>query len=170
MQYARILSLIDAELDRLREARQLLASSFSFASELPEKARKGGRQKRAEQATSFPIQAVVTETASGAASGVVMPQKPGMDAAVTPTPIKRVKRAPRPRKPAVEKVSVAQPAKPLGGVIPERPVFVPAGQIHHVDALRQQQRTEDQASVDPAPADSLTAELLKQKWFHGLSS
>ncbi|MBB6143187.1 hypothetical protein HNQ77_001131 [Silvibacterium bohemicum] len=167
MQYARILSLIDAELDRLREARQLLASCFSFAPPSPERAQKGGRQKRAEKTTSFQAQQVVIETASGAASGVVMPQKPGIDAGITL--VKPAKRAPARRKPAVEKVLVAPPEKPLAGVIPERPVFVPAGQIHHVDALKQQ-RTQDQGNVDPAPADSLTAELLKQKWFHGLSS
>jgi hypothetical protein len=168
MQYARILSLIDAELDRLHEARQLLASCFSFAPSSPEKAQKGGRQKRVEKMTPLQVQQVVIEAASGAASGVVMPQKPSVEAGITL--VKRAKRAPVRRKPAVEKISVAPPEKALGGVIPERPVFVPAGQIHHVDAQRQQQRTQEQGNVDPAPADSLTAELLKQKWFHGLSS
>jgi hypothetical protein len=163
MPYTRILSLIDAELDRLQRARQLLASFFTPT----EKAHENTFKKPRKRTSTAPIHSVTAEITKEQASKSVA-QGSGLqdDAAL----IERVRKAQRRKRLPVKMVPALPSANPLCGVIPERPIFVPAKHLREAEARRQREQTPDESTLSSASADLPTAEFLRQKWLPGVSS
>ena len=164
MQYDRLLSLIDAELHLLRRVRELISV---FDTDPPSGRMKKEKSKSPRGKKSLPrIRRLAVETPIDEASTSV-PQGPGLQADALA--IKRTKRLPGREKPgAYKKTSAAGPVKPLGGAIPEGPVFVPAKEIRQAQTERQRGLTPDLRSSDAAYVDPQTAELLRQKWLQDL--
>jgi hypothetical protein len=152
MPYPRIISLIDAELDRLRKARRLLASFF-----IPAEKTQGSRLRKAQpRMLPSPVHSVADEITDGEVVLPSLPQKAGPQA--------------RPaRRPKSEPVVTLQ-IRPLDGAIPERPVFVPAEQVRQIQAQRPEGQSSDQSVSSSAPGGLPTVELLRQKWLQNLSS
>jgi hypothetical protein len=158
MPYARILALIDAEVARLQRARQLLASTYAPI----KKIKKGAAPT---SVTPRPAAPDVVEREMVAA-----PQKSPIAAAtVAKTRRKRTRLSPRKERPAIVKTAVVDSEpKALGGVVPATPVFVSAEQIRQAQV--QKQPDPEQSDLAPAATDSLTAEMLKQKWLRSTAS
>ena len=151
MQYVQILALIDAEVERLQKARQLLASSF-----FPNKKT---RKRKAPPSVH------------SAASGIAKVQdSPAVlqGSAIAPTLMreKRASRAPQQKTPSASKPAVAALGTPLGAVVPAAPVFVSAEQIRKTRAQLQPMIQTGQSAFQSASNDSLTAELLAKRWLH----
>jgi hypothetical protein len=155
MQYARILALIDAEVERLQKARQLLASSFSPI----EKTRK---RKSPPSVLSAPSQIAKVQDSSAVLQG----------SAIAPAVMreKRARRAPQQKRPSVRKPTVAALETPLGAVVPAAPVFVSAEQIRKTRAQREPMIRTGQSAFNSASNDSLTAESLAKRWLHSSAS
>jgi hypothetical protein len=155
MRYARILALIDAEVERLQKARQLLASSFSPI----EKTRKR---------KSLPsVHSVASEIAKVQDSPAVFHGSAIASAVVRE---KRARRVPQRKTPSVIKPAVAALRTPLGAVVPAAPVFVSAEQIRKTRAQRQPLIRTGQSAFHSASNESLTVELLAKRWLHGSAS
>jgi hypothetical protein len=151
MQYARILALIDAEVDRLQKARQLLAASFSPI-------------KKTRKRKSPPS---VHSAASGIAKvqdPSAVPQRSAIALAVMRE--KRARREPQQKTPSASKPAVAALGTPLGAVAPAAPVFVSAEQIRKTRAQRQLMIQTGQSAFHSASSDSFTAESLAKRWLH----
>jgi hypothetical protein len=162
MQYARILSLIDAELHRLRKARQLI-SIFDAPSD---RIRKSKGKKPQETISPPPVRPLAAETAENEAPTAI---SRGFGLRPDALAIKKTKRSTRREGPAGTPQASAPP-RPLGGVIPEGPVFVSADQIRKAQAERKVGQTPDQRPSGAADAYPPTAEVLRQKWLQALSS
>jgi hypothetical protein len=155
MQYAQIICLIDDELSRLEKVRQLLASCcIAF-----ENAGESHPVKAQEKSLPVPIQRAISAD----------------DRDILPHPVESV-RIQRPRRTlrreksgasAASGVSAVSAEKPLGGPVPERPVFVSAEQVRQAQAQTQGQQEKDaeRNALDGAAADSSFVELLRQKWL-----
>jgi hypothetical protein len=155
MRYARILALIDAEVEWLQRARQLLAFTFSSI----EKTRKR---------KSLPsVHSVPSEIAKVQDSPAVLH---GSDFAPAVMREKRARRAPQEEKPSVIKPVVAALRTPLGAVVPAAPVFVSAEQIRKTRAQRQPMIRTGQMAFHSTSNESLTVELLAKRWLHGSAS
>lgn len=155
MQYARILALIDAEVERLQKARQLLASSFSPIEET--------RNKKSPPSVHF----AASEMAKVHDSPAVL-----QGSTIAP-PVMREKRARRARQqktPSVSKPAVAAWKTPLGAVVPAAPVFVSAEQIRKTRAQRQPMIRTGQGAFHSASNEPLTAESLAKRWLHSSAS
>jgi len=154
MQYARILALIDAQVERLQKARQLLAFSFSPI----EKSRKKKSPPSVHSAAS--------EIANVQGSSAVL-----QGSAITPAVRreKQARRAPQQKSPPVSKPAVVALETPLGAVVPTAPVFVSAEQIRKTRAQQPINQTE-QSAFHSASNDSLTAESLAKRWLHSSAS
>ena len=167
MEYARILALIDAEVERLQKARQLIASSF-FTPEKP------GKRKslRPVPRAAVEVTRVKELPAAPPVAPPVAPPAPPVASATAPVaPVKttavRRKRAvnvTRRAKPPVSKPATAAFERPLSGAVPAAPVFVSAQQMREIDAQKQAQQAE-QNLPGPASKESLTPELLAQRWL-----
>jgi hypothetical protein len=159
MRYARILALIDAEVDRLQRARQLLASTYTASSPAPKKT-----QRRTAPASARPV--TVDEAISKE------PSTPPQNTVRPATPVlpKRLKPVTRRERTVVVKPAAEASAKALGGAVPVTPVFVSAEQVRQAQLQKQQEQATEQGAVSPATSDSLTAEVLKQKWLHPSAS
>jgi hypothetical protein len=155
MQYARILALIDAEVERLQKARQLLASSFSPI----EKTRK---RKSPPSVLSAASEIARVQDSSAVLQG----------SAIAPAVMreKRARRAPQQKRPSVSKPTVAALETPLGAVVPAAPVFVSAEQIRKTRAQREPMIRTGQSAFHSASNDSLTAESLAKRWLHSSAS
>jgi hypothetical protein len=154
MQYVRILALIDAELDRLQEARQLLASLLLVPRDV---------QKRTPPARRPAASRVAKEEQSPA-----LPQEPAVQTEIARP--KRVRRAPLREKPAVRKPAAAPLPSALGGSVPVAPVFVSAEVIRQAIAQKQQAQAIETTRSNEAASDPLTSELLARKWLHSSTS
>jgi hypothetical protein len=159
MRYARILALIDAEVDRLQRARQLLASTYTATTAtVPKKT-----QRRTAPTSVRPV----TVDAGTSKEPSTPLQNTDHPAPVLP---KRLKPVTRRAKPVVVRPAAEASAKALGGAVPVTPVFVPAEQIRQAQLQKQQEQATEQGAITPATSDSLTAEVLKQKWLHPSAS
>ncbi len=160
MPYARILALIDAEVARLQRARQLLASTYA-----PVK-----KTKKGASPTSVTLRPSAPEVAER--ETVAPPQKnPVAAAAIAKTRRKRARLSPRRERPVVVKPpAVDSEPKALGGVVPATPVFVSAEQIRQAQVQKHPAPALEQTDLAPAATDSLTAEMLKQKWLRSTAS
>jgi hypothetical protein len=156
MQYARIFALIDAELDRLQKARQLLASLRL----VPESAEK--------KILSSPPAAAPAVAGSGPSETADPQQISSVPQELVPeksaAPSRRTNRTPRREKPVARKLAVVPLPKALGGVVSETPVFVPAGEIRQ--ALAQRVQPIESGPSSATASDPLTTELLARKWLH----
>ena len=154
MQYSRILALIDAEVERLQKARQLLASSFSVL----EKTRK---------IKSPSVHSAVSELANVQDSPAVL-----QGSAVAPAVMreKRARRASRQTTPSVSKPAVAALKTPLGAVVPAAPVFVSAEEIRKTRAQRQPMIRTGQSAFHSVSNESLIVEALAKRWLLGSAS
>jgi hypothetical protein len=150
MQYARILALIDAEVERLQKGRQLLAASFSPI-------------KKTQKRKSPP-------SVHSAASGIAKVQDPSavLKRSAIALAVMREKRAgtaQQQKTPSVSKPAVAALKTPLGAVVPAAPVFVSAEQIRSTSAQRQPMIQTGQSAFHSASNDSLTVESLAKRWL-----
>jgi hypothetical protein len=151
MQYLRILALIDAEVERLQKARQLLARSISPL-------------KKTRKRKSTPsAQSAASEIAKVQDSPAVL-----QGSAIAPALVreKRAARAQQQKTPSVSKQAVAALKTPLGAVVPSAPVFVSAEQIGKTRAQRQSMMQTGEGAFHSASNDSLTAESLAKRWLH----
>jgi hypothetical protein len=155
MRYARILALIDAEVERLQKARQLLAPSFSPI----EKTR--NRKSRPSVHSAASKIAKVQDYPAVLQGSTIAP-------AVMRA--KRARRAPQQKTPSVSKPAVAALKTPLGAVVPAAPVFVSAEQIRKTRAQRQPMIRTGQSAFHSASNESLTAESLAKRWLHSSAS
>ena len=155
MQYTRILALIDAEVERLQKARQLLASSFSPI------------EKTRKRKSPPSVLSVASEIAKVQDSSAVL-----QGSAIAPAVMreKRARRAPLQKRPSVSKPTVAALETPLGAVVPAAPVFVSAEQIRKTRAQREPMIRTGQSAFHSASNDSLTAESLAKRWLHSSAS
>jgi hypothetical protein len=174
MEYARILALIDAEVERLQKARQLIASSF-FTPEKPGKRqslrpvpRAAVEVTRVKELPAAPqVAPPVVASVSPAAAPLAPPAAAVAPVAPVETTVVRRKRAvnvTRRAKPPVSKPATAGFERPLSGAVPAAPVFVSAQQMREIDAQKQAQQAE-QNLPGPASKESLTPELLAQRWL-----
>jgi hypothetical protein len=160
MQYARILALIDAELGRLQEARQLLASLRLVS----------------ETAPAASLLSVEPETAT-----ILQPSPPEISRKeeITSAPEKRIpeievirpkrtNRTPRKARTIFRKPTVVAVPTALGGMVSQAPVFVPAQAIRQ--ALAQKQQAQVPESTPATTSDPLTTELLARRWLHSSTS
>lgn len=163
MRYARILALIDAELECLKKVRQLIAPSVVS----PGIARRKALPLRAPiPATAESAKIEVAKIIAKIEETAAPPQVLKLEAARPARSWRAVRRKTPPvRKPAIEPVATA-----LGGVVPAAPVFVSAEQIRQTQAQKQQAETPDESAFNEKTADPLTAEMLMQKWLHGSAS
>jgi hypothetical protein len=167
MEHARILALIDAEVERLQKARQLIASSFFT----PEKPRKR-KSPRLVAPAAVEIARVKELPAAPPVAPPVAPPAPPVASVTAPVaPVERTvvrrRRAvnvTRRAKPPVSKPATAASERPLSGAVPAAPVFVSAQQMRDIDAQKQAQQAEQSLS-GPASKESLTPELLAQRWL-----
>ena len=150
MQYARILALIDAEVERLQKARQLLAPSFSPIEKI--------RNRKSPPS----VHSLASEIAKIQDSPAVLQ---GSTIAPAVMREKRSRRAQQQKTPSVSK-PVAALKTPLGAVVPAAPVFVSAEQIRKTRAQRQPMIQTGQSGFHSAYNDSLTAESLAKRWLH----
>jgi hypothetical protein len=151
MQYAQILALIDAEVERLHKVRQLLVSSFS-----PLK-----RTRKRKLAPS--VHTAASEIAKVQDSSAVL-----QGSAIAPVDIreKRTRRALQQKTPTVSKPTVAALETPLGAVVPTAPVFVSAEQIRKTRAQRQPTNQTERSALHSVSNESLTVESLAKRWLH----
>jgi hypothetical protein len=151
MQYLRILDLIDAEVERLQKARQLLASSFSPL------------KKTRKRKSPLSVQSAASKIAKVQDSPAVL-----QGSAIAPALVreKRAGTAQQQKTPSVSKPAVAALKTPLGAVVPAAPVFVSAEQIRRTRAQRQPMIHIGQSAFHSASNDSLTAESLAKRWLH----
>lgn len=154
MDYPRLLALIDAELDRLRRARLLLASSLGSA----EKA----ARKRALSGARRTIRAV-PETKQIAS----LPEETGAQPEPVPeteaVPRKQTKPVRRRSRPATQAATAAAFVSPLAGIFPSVPVFVTARKVQEMHSARQAAATPE--AGDPQATENLSAEVLRQRWL-----
>jgi hypothetical protein len=155
MQYTRILALIDAEVERLQKARQLLAPSFS-----PIEKTRNRRSPPSDHSGASEIAKVQDPPAVLQGSTI----------APTVMRAKRARRAPQQKTPSVSKPAVAALKTPLGAVVPAAPVFVSAEQIRKTRAQRQPMIRTGQSAFHSASNESLTVESLAKRWLHGSTS
>ena len=151
MQYLRILALIDAEMERLEKARQLLASSSSPL------------KKKRKRKSPLSVQSAASEIAKIKNSPAVL-----QGSAIAPAVVreKRARRSPHQKRPSASKPTVAPLETPLAAVVPATPVFVSAEQIRKTRAQRQPMIQSGQSAFHSASNDSLTAESLAKRWLH----
>jgi hypothetical protein len=145
MDYTYILAFIEAELDRLQRARQLLVQT--------ERSTKPSAKRTAPPAALT-------------ASAKLAPAIPAAPAATPAAPavvVLRPKRARAARVASSARKSEAAGASALSGGVPATPVFVSAENIRHAPAHPNE--TPGQDAVSSAPA-ALSPELLMQKWLH----
>jgi hypothetical protein len=162
MQYSRILSLIDAELARLLEARQILASLRLVADKIQTSPSSPGRPETSGDATlSKPDTLEIAVPVSPS-------PEPVLKANVTRP--KRTAGAPRRTRRVAPKPVIAPIPTALGGIVSQSPVFVPAEEIRQALAQRVQARTTEISPSDSAASDPLTTELLARKWLHSSTS
>jgi hypothetical protein len=152
MQYARILDLIDAEIGRVEKARQLLASC-SFTS-----VRKTQKRK-----SPPPVRPAVVEIVTVKDFPAVPQAAPPATTIVRP---KRARKVSQRERPSRSKPAIATFEKPLAGVVPAAPVFVSAQQIRETHAQKQQMQEAQQSPFGANSKESLSAELLAQRWLH----
>lgn len=155
MQYSRILALIDAEVERLQKASQLLVSSFSPI------------KKTRKRKSPLCVQSAASEIAKVQDSPAVLQGSASAPALVRE---KRARAAQQQKTPSVGKPAVAALETPLGAVVPAAPVFVSAEQIRKTSAERQQMIQTGQSAFHSASNDSLTAESLAKRWLHNSAS
>ena len=155
MRYARILALIDAEVERLQKARQFLAPSFSPI----ERTRKRKSLPPVHSAASeiAKVQDSPTVHQGSAIAPAVMREKPARRAAQQKTP-------------SVSNPAVAALKTPLGAVVPTTPVFVSAEQIRKTRAQQQPMIRTGQSDFHSASNELLTAEALAKRWLHSSAS
>ena len=151
MPYLRILALIDAEVERLQKAHQLLARSFSPL-------KKTRKRKSTPSAQSAASDIAKVQDSPAVLQGSV----------VAPALLreKRAGTAQQHKTPAVSKQAVAALKTPLGAVVPAAPVFVSAEQIRRTRAQRQPMIQTGQSAFHSASNDSPTAESLAKRWLH----
>jgi len=156
MQYARILALIDAEVERLQKARQLLLSSLTTL--------RTAQKKRPQR--------LIRPVASEVAKAQVSPPVPQVSlAAPTVVRHKPAKKEPRGERPSVSKPAVAAVSEnPLGGMVPTAPVFVSAQHIRETQAQRQPMQPAGQSHFPSSADESVTAEQLSRRWLHSSTS
>jgi hypothetical protein len=155
MQYARILALIDAEVERLQKARRLLASSFSPI------------EKTRKRKSPPSVHSAVSEIATVQDSPAVL-----QGSAIAPA-VMREKRASRvalQRTASVSKPAIAALETALGAIVPAAPVFVSAEQIRKTRAERQPLIQTGQSAFHSVSNKSLTAESLAKRWLHSSAS
>lgn len=155
MQYEHILTLIDAEVERLRKARELLVISLAF---------RGGT----EGTRSLPL-------ASPTAFGIAASQVPLIAQQLTAQETRAISKKPPRRTQRQTPQDIGKPAvpafeKPLGGVVSTRPVFVPAELIRETHAQQNQVQPGERSTLRPTSDQPLTVELLKERWLHKISS
>ncbi len=146
MSYPNILKLIDADLDRLYQARQIITSPHFSPEPVtpPEQQSADEVSLPAEQAAEIPL------APAERVPTILKPRR---------TRVAGV----RPRKTA-QSDGALQQARALGGAVPALPVYVAATQ------LRQEQARRD-AAPGFRPQDApLTAEALAQRWLQSMSS
>ncbi len=155
MQYAQILALIDAEVERLQKARQLLASSLSPI------------EKTRKRKSPPSVHSAASEIAKVQDSSAVL-----QGSAIAPAVMreKRARRAPQQKTPTVSKPAVAALETPLGAIVPAAPVFVSAEQIRKTRAQREPMIRTGQSAFHSASNESLTAESLAKRWLHSSAS
>ena len=151
MQYARILALIDAEVERLQKVRQLLASSFSPI------------EKTRKRKSPLSVHSAASEIAK-----IQDPPAVLQGSAIAPALMreKRARRPPQQKTPSASKPAVAALGTPLAAVVPAAPVFVSAEQIRKTRSQRQPMIQTGQSTLHSASNDSLTAESLAKRWLH----
>ena len=154
MQYLKILALIDAEVERLQNVRQLLASSFSLV------------KKTRKRKSPLSVQSAASEIAKIQDSPADLQGSASAPALVRE---KRARIAPRHKMPSLRKPAAALEI-PLGAVIPATPVFVSAEQIRKTRSQRQPMIQTGQSTLHSASNDSLTAESLAKRWLHSSAS
>jgi hypothetical protein len=71
---------------------------------------------------------------------------------------------------ALSKLSVTPPATPLGGLVPTRPIFIPAELIRQKQSQSRQESVMERGASGPPATVPLTAELLTQRWIRSLVS
>jgi hypothetical protein len=155
MQYARILALIDAEVERLQKARQLLAPSFSSI------------EKSRNSKSPPSVHSAASEITKVQDSPAVLQ---GSTIAPAVMREKRARRATQQKTPSISKPAVAALKTPLGAVVPAAPVFVSAEQIRKTRAQRQPLIRNGQSAFHSASNESLTVESLAKRWLHGSAS
>jgi hypothetical protein len=148
VEYAYIVELIDAELARLREARQILLSLRLI-------------QEEVSETTALPEPA--------AAAPILLPEAvPGVKIRKieTRTPA-RLRPARRQMGSVIKKSGTTSAPSALRGVVSQAPVFVPAEEIRQ--ALAQKQQAIEPPSPGPSISDPITTEELARKWLHSAS-
>lgn len=192
MDYANIISLIDAHLKRLLQVRSILAelnlplSQGNVVTLIPNRTAQSGSAKKDishRKTSKFIVRKPYTKrksvapaedrsasppAISGFQSDAIPPSKPTTQAiekivSLGSIPAARSRRSQPPKK---KLVAQKPPAKSgplaLGGKIPTGPVVVPAERIRYEQSLRQRE------AAIKAPSDlPLTAEILAQRWIQG---
>lgn len=140
MSYPRVLALLDAQLQRLRTAREILTAGV-------------GRNGDAEKLSQLP------EMLAGLAASGSSADAASSDAAVLPTRVAPRQR--RERRAAGRRQKQTDPGA-LGSAVPHAPVYVSA------DKLRSARVEREAAQGPPAKAeDQLSPELLARRWLQG---
>ena len=149
MPYTQILALIDAELDRLQRAHDLLSPS-------PEPIKKL-RQKQPVHALPVTAEAPLTT--------------PAAEPAILSAPVEAVRKQRRlrraapqlraERKPSVRKPRAVPLPSALGRAVPAGPVYVPAEQVRMAQSLRNKPEQTGRSGA----GETLTAEHLSMKWL-----
>lgn len=135
MSYPEVIQLIDVELRRLFATRDFLLA--------PPDADNGGRGRQSVSGVAD-IHAVIDAALDATADNPLPPV------------VKRVKAKER-RATRIRKETPAE-ATALSGAVPHRPVYVAATQVRGEQAQRD-------GSDKPVVPETLTAEMLHQKWF-----
>ncbi|WP_213806303.1 hypothetical protein [Granulicella sp. dw_53] len=82
----------------------------------------------------------------------------------------RLRKVPKKRRSTLDQPPVASVSSPLGGFVPNRPIYIPADQVRRDRPKgREESGIQRERSGQPAPLP-LTAELLTQRWIQGGSS
>jgi hypothetical protein len=69
---------------------------------------------------------------------------------------------------ALSKLSVTPLATPLGGLVPTRPIFIPAELIRQKQSQSRQKSVLERGASGPSAIVPLTAELLTRRWIRSL--
>ncbi len=136
MSYPKVLALLDAQLDRLRAAREILSSGTASNGD-------------AEELTHLPEIAAGINTQENEADGTLP------DAVVQPT---RVKPKQRRERRVVVRRAKQDAAGALGSAVPKAPVYVSAEKAQSV-------RPKNGAAQAPKQEEQLSPELLARRWL-----
>ncbi len=159
MLYPRVISIIDAEIERLLTVRNLLLPPDVLLKTHPKK-RETPAHLESKQAEL--IQKPATVTAALLAEVVVQPeQRPATAQIQKPARKQRMARAPVFRRRIVAPLATA-----LGGVVPSAPVFVSATEVRIAQAQKEKAELPGRDKFASTHRETLTAELLSQRWLH----